>query len=285
MCRIFGFRSVLQSGVHRSLLHADNALAQQSTKHPDGWGVAYYLARSPHVLKSTATAIDDHIFARVSGIVASETVLAHIRQATTGDVNILNSHPFQFGNWVFAHNGQIYRFAEHREWLVAQIAPTLRRYILGSTDSEVLFFLILTELNRRTELHRRGTPLSDVHEAVRAAVALVIDRCDGPGDDEKSLLTIVITDGNTMLGLCHRKPLSFSTHKSRCLDRDSCPFLAAECEAVTTSGHVNHLILSSEQLQGENVWSELSDGDVVAVDWRMILHTAAQHGELVIAAG
>ena len=30
MCRIFGFRSVMQSHVHRSLVSADNALIQQS---------------------------------------------------------------------------------------------------------------------------------------------------------------------------------------------------------------------------------------------------------------
>ena len=30
MCRLFGFRSVLQSQVHRSLANADNALAVQS---------------------------------------------------------------------------------------------------------------------------------------------------------------------------------------------------------------------------------------------------------------
>ena len=157
MCRIFGFRSVLQSGVHRSLVHAENALAVQSEKHPDGWGVAYYLARAPHVLKGATAAMDDHIFARVSGVVASETVLAHIRQATTGDINILNSHPFQFGSWGFAHNGQINAFAEHREWLRGHVNPNLRRYILGSTDSELLFFLVLTELSRRADLHRHGT--------------------------------------------------------------------------------------------------------------------------------
>jgi hypothetical protein len=38
MCRIFGFRSVIQSQVHRSLVSADNALMIQGERHPDGWG-------------------------------------------------------------------------------------------------------------------------------------------------------------------------------------------------------------------------------------------------------
>ncbi len=280
MCRIFGFRSVLQSGVHRSLVAAENALAVQSEQHPDGWGVAYYLAGAPHLIKSTATAIEDHIFARVSGIVASETVLAHLRQATTGDINILNSHPFQFGSWVCAHNGQIWNYDANRDWLVEQVAPNLRRYILGSTDSEVLFFLVLTELSRRADIHRRGTPIGDVCEALQRAIQVVRDRCDGEGDDEKSLLTVVITDGHTMVGYKGGKPLRFSTYKSTCLDRDNCPFLAPECEAVTTTGHVNHLILSSEDLQGQNVWEDLEDGAMIGVDWRMTLHRKDANGAL-----
>ena len=38
MCRLFGFRSVIQSQVHRSLVDADNALGQQSVRHQDGCG-------------------------------------------------------------------------------------------------------------------------------------------------------------------------------------------------------------------------------------------------------
>ncbi|MEM7647401.1 MAG: hypothetical protein AAF203_10860, partial [Pseudomonadota bacterium] len=52
MCRIFGFRSILQSGVHRSLIDSENAIIQQSDRHPDGWGVAYYHMGSPHLVKN-----------------------------------------------------------------------------------------------------------------------------------------------------------------------------------------------------------------------------------------
>jgi len=56
MCRLFGFRSVLRSRVHRSLRTADNALAVQSRVHPDGWGVAYYVAGFSNVTTTTETA-------------------------------------------------------------------------------------------------------------------------------------------------------------------------------------------------------------------------------------
>ncbi|MCO4763035.1 MAG: class II glutamine amidotransferase [Myxococcales bacterium] len=276
MCRLFGFRSVIQSQVHRSLVAADNALAVQSESHRDGWGVAYYVADSPHLIKGTSPAVEDQIFTRVSGVVASETVLAHLRLATAGDVNILNAHPFQYGRWVFGHNGKIIDWPNCRDALCTHVAPNLRRFILGDTDSEVIFYLFLTSLARRVDLHRRGTAISDVSEALSEALALVREVCDpGPeaGDDaERALLTMVVTDGNTMVATCGGKPLRFSTYKTKCADRDTCPFLTDACEAETADGHVNHLIVSSEALQGENIWTELKDGETVGVDWRMVLH-------------
>ena len=93
MCRIFGFRSVLLSGVHSSLLSADNALVTQSESHPDGWGVAYYIGDAPHIIRSAHTALNDKLFHKVSGIVSSQTVVAHIRKTTQGDNTVLNTHP------------------------------------------------------------------------------------------------------------------------------------------------------------------------------------------------
>ena len=146
MCRLFGFRSVIPSRVHASLLAAENALGAQSNAHPDGWGVAYYIDGSPHVTKSPTHALGDQLFHRLSGLVSSETVLAHVRKATQGSNTVLNCHPFQYGRWVFAHNGDVAAFAHHREALLAEISPRLRRFVLGETDSEVIFFMLLTRL-------------------------------------------------------------------------------------------------------------------------------------------
>ncbi len=283
MCRLFGFRSVIPSQVHRSLVSADNALMLQSEKHPDGWGVVYYVAGSPHIIKSASTAIRDNLFQRVSGIVSSETVLAHLRNATQGDLCITNTHPFQFGSWVFAHNGNIKGFSEIRETLMSFIAPKLKRFILGSTDSEVLFFLILSHIERRIELHRPGTSIDVVAEATRDAVNEVCKLTDGFHDDNdgpptETYLSFVLTNGNTMLAHHGGKDLFYSTYKKRCSERDSCPSLTPECESPTRSGFINHLIFSSEPLQGENIWIKLNPGDMVGIDWRMQLHLYDQNG-------
>ena len=85
MCRLFGFRSIIESKVHSSLMNAENALGIQSVDHPDGWGVAYYIGYSPHLIKADRPAIECEIFKKVSGVVSSHTVLAHIRKSTIGE--------------------------------------------------------------------------------------------------------------------------------------------------------------------------------------------------------
>jgi glutamine amidotransferase len=274
MCRLFGFRSTIQSQVHRSLLDADNALGRLSDNHPDGWGVAYYIDGTPHLTRSTSTALDDQIFHRVSGVVASETVLAHVRKATRGDLTVLNCHPFQFGRWTFAHNGDVPTIEEHRERLELEVAPRLRRFILGETDSEIVFFLFLTHLARYAPLTSQFE-LEPVVDALRETVALVRDRCDSPANDVRSLLTLMVTDGATMAAVRGGKELYWSTHKSRCGERDVCPNYATACEAPTSSGFVNHLVFSSEPIAGENVWTEMEEDEVVGVDWRM--HLSRSH--------
>lgn len=265
MCRLFGFRSVLQSQVHRSLYRADNALAVQSRAHPDGWGVAYYVAGAPHIIKSTGSATNDRLFDRVSGIVTSETVVAHVRRATQGGLSTINCHPFQYGRWVMAHNGDVPRFSELREALVAHISPILRRFLLGDTDSEVIFHMFLSELAQRVDLHRRGAPVDEVVGALQRTVARVRQIADRP--DDRALLTLLVTDGEVLAAHQGGKDLGFSTHKRHCPERDTCAFFGSSCERATEPGsYVNHLIVSSESLQGENVWVPLREGEVVAVD-------------------
>ncbi len=272
MCRLFGFRSVIPSQVHRSLVAADNALGTQSNQHPDGWGVAFYVDGSPHITRSPTTAVSDQLFHRVSGVVASETVLAHVRKATQGNLTVLNCHPFQYGRWVMAHNGDIPNFAAKRAELLAEIAPRLRRFVLGDTDSEVIFLLFLSELSANGALGSRFG-IDAVVPALRATVAKVRAICDDA--DNRALLTIILTDGTTMAAVQGGKELYWSTFKKKCADRDSCPSLAAECEAPTKTGFVNHLIFSSEPLQGENIWEPLAEHEILGVDWRMRLHRAS----------
>jgi glutamine amidotransferase len=68
------------------------------------------------------------------------------------------------------------------------------------------------------------------------------------------------------------KDLFYSTHKVCCPERDSCPSFARSCEASSGTGDiVNHMIFSSEELSGENVWQAMEPGQIIGVDRKMRL--------------
>jgi len=106
--------------------------------------------------------------------------------------------------------------------------------------------------------------------------------CDTDPNKERSLLTTIVTDGTTMVAAEGGKELFWSTYKTVCGDRDSCPSLSPECEAPSESGYVNHLIFSSETIQGENIWLPLEPGELIGVDWRMKLLRSSGHRHLAV---
>lgn len=274
MCRLFGFRSVIQSQVHSSLVGAENALGVQGQNHPDGWGMAYYMAGTPHLIKSDKSTVDDTLFKQVSGVVSSQTVLAHVRKATEGALNILNTHPFQFGNWVFAHNGNIKNFHQYKDEIFQKIDPLLRRFILGTTDSELIFFFVLSHLKKKIDLANRVCPYQYLEFAVKQSMD-ELQKIIGPyslidnAGEKETYLTFLMTNGESMIAHQGGKKLYYSTYKKSCPDRLSCSSYSDVCEAASASGQVNHLIFASEPLSGDNIWLPMELGQSLGVDSKM----------------
>ncbi|MCB9091244.1 MAG: class II glutamine amidotransferase [Halobacteriovoraceae bacterium] len=278
MCRLFGFRSIFNSHVHTSLVGANNALMNQSKIHPDGWGVAYYVYNNPHLIKSPNAAIDDHLFEKVSGIVSSKTVLAHIRTATEGNNNILNCHPFQFGHWVFAHNGNIKNFKEIKPQLLNRIDASYLRYLLGDTDSEVLFYYLLSHFDKLIKDPKKVS-FSEIQLTSQKVIDELIDLtgplCTTEGSpNTENFLTFVLTNGHNMMAFNGGQPLYYSTHKTRCPERETCEHFTEACENKVNSGVINHFIVASEPLNTENVWIKTNPGTLLYVDFEMGFHKA-----------
>lgn len=282
MCRLFGFRSIVHSKVHESLVGAENALQNQSNRHPDGWGVAYYVSNAPHLIKSDQTAINDTLFKKVSGVVSSDTVLAHLRKATQGSLGTLNTHPFQYGRWTFAHNGNIKDFASKKEEVLNAIDPDLGRFILGETDSECIFYFILTQIKKEIGLDENQLTYDELNLVIRNSIHSLEEMIgqyslDPDAGDTETYLTFILTNGDVMMAFQGGKELYYSTYKVKCKDRDICPSFAPNCEGESLDGHVNHLIFSSEPLHGENVWKKMAPGELIGIDHEMKLRLAKNY--------
>ncbi len=259
------------------MVNAENALSVQSKDHPDGWGVAYYIGDSPHLIKSDQSALDDRLFKRVSGIVSGQTVVAHIRKATQGQNSILNTHPFQYGNWIFAHNGNIKNFLQVKESVQEKIDPEIRRFILGDTDSETLFLYLLSAIQKYYPLNLKSIPAQDLIKIVEDAIEELLSLIGPIHERTKAnpcdtYLSFILTNGSNMLTHQGGQELFYSTYKNKCADRDTCISYAKECESESLSGQVNHLIFSSEPLQGENIWLPMNFREIISIDGSMKLH-------------
>lgn len=59
----------------------------------------------------------------------------------------VNTHPFTYKNYVFCHNGQIFHMEEHRQNFYTLIDKDLLDRIEGDTDSEIIFYMLLSFLD------------------------------------------------------------------------------------------------------------------------------------------
>ena len=126
------------------LQEAPRNLCELSREHRHGWGLAVYeRTRGWGVVKQPLCAGEDPRFLEMAGGSQGDVLVAHVRKRTVGPVSLENTHPFESGGWVFAHNGTI----EEVDRLRAQTSPGRLAEVKGSTDSEVFFAYLLTHLD------------------------------------------------------------------------------------------------------------------------------------------
>lgn len=266
MCRLFGFRSAVPAAVHPALVTEKNSLLIQSREHKDGWGIAAYSAETlPLVAHGVGAAHSDPDFQRVSSRVSARTVLAHIRQASVGAVELRNSHPFFFGRWSFVHNGTLREFANHKSSVEALIRTDLRSNIKGTTDSERCFYLFLTRLAASSSLDG-PVSVDYVARALAETMSLVSTLTDIPGSREpkdRSAMNFLVTDGEVMVATRRNRTLFVSGGPGACHNTVRTPDRGAQLE---------QFIVSSESLCGGPHWMQVEEEDVVGVDRRLVFH-------------
>ncbi len=209
MCRLFAQRALLPSRAIEPLCRARNALRFQSHQHPHGWGIAWYTSSGIRVRKGVLPAHEDAAFLGAARLARSAVILAHVRDASVGEVSPANTHPFVNGHWTFCHNGTVARYkrsAAVREAVEAEIDAGLRPQLRGETDSERCLYLFLTRLLARRR-DAAGWLLDDLRAALQETSAIVRRIADRPG--KESSLNFLVSDGR-LLAACRRgRPLWF----------------------------------------------------------------------------
>jgi glutamine amidotransferase len=217
---------------------------RHGTINADGWGVGWYdlaVRPEPARYRTTVPIWADQRFAEMAPLLSSGCVLAAVRDATPGfPSEETGVAPFLAGRWLFSHNGVIEGFR-------SGVGTELRRMLserresalLGATDSEVLFALVLDHLDA-------GTGAAD---AVAAASATVFELAGGR-------LNVLLTDGSQIVASAAGDTLFVRDDR-----RGAPPGPSLPMDPPPRGVHV-----ASEPSDDDPRWRAVADGTIVVVD-------------------
>lgn len=199
--------------LRRVLFDTDSNLIQQ-TYHPRmmntflnlaGFGMAAWEPRSaaphePFVYRTTKLPGFDRNLQALAGKLEPTCLVAHVRGTTFGEDELIsesNLHPFRFpGTRVtLAHNGHLRDFRGMRWSLIEHVRPDFAKRIEGTTDSEWVYGLVLSQLP-----DPYGNPSADeLAEAIVATLRILRDVREREGIDVSSPVNLFATTGEVLV--------------------------------------------------------------------------------------
>lgn len=268
MCELLGMSAQFPASITLSL----NEFARhggETGPHADGWGVAYYEGPDANLIRESTSAADSVLMSTLRGYrVASETVVAHIRRASFGPIELRNTHPFLrelAGRvHVFAHNGDLPEIERQFHLNRHRIAQPI-----GNTDSEYAFCLLLNRLSGLWN-DSRGVPELEARKQIVSAFASEI-RALGPAN-------FLYSDGDVLFVHGHMRTQPDGSIRSPGLH-----FISVTCDYGVGQSQLASLKLDSEQVQkvtlvstvplNDGNWHPMGEGDLLMlkggeiVDW------------------
>lgn len=182
---------IVAAPCHSLIAQSHHALEAKTATNGDGFGIAWYGDRpEPGRYRDVLPAWSDCNLKSLCRQISSSLFLAHVRASTGGATNRDNCHPFVSGRWSFMHNGQIGNFERIRRRLEENLPDALYAQLHGTTDSELIFLLMLAE---GLEDDPTGAPAR--------AVARIIEAAERAGVDPALKLTAAFADGERLFAV------------------------------------------------------------------------------------
>jgi glutamine amidotransferase len=164
------------------------------------WDPASLRPEDPFSYRATTLPSFDRNLRSLSSKLAPTCVVAHVRGVTYSDEAIVaetNLHPFQFpgARVVLAHNGHLRQFSRIRYALAEHVRPELAQHIEGTTDSEWIYALILSQLDDPYGLPRTRELADATAEALRILRGLRVAH----GIDTSSPVNLCVSTGRALV--------------------------------------------------------------------------------------
>ena len=255
MCRLFGLVANKEVNVKFSFLKANLSFKELGSKNPHGWGIGYYKNGNPEITKESKSIekslkLNDIIEQKISNI-----FISHVRKSSGTEIKYVNTHPFGYEKWIFAHNGTI----DIKDHIKEQLWSKYSKLIKGETDSEIFFFLLIQSIERN----------KDIIEGIKEVIGFIKDN---KGNDTTSL-NFLLTNGEKMysLRMVFKREDNYTLYY---LNRDPRGFNEMNYKSEETKLLIyskslageKAVIICSEQLTSEEDWISFSNGSLVVVD-------------------
>ena len=244
MCRHIGYIGKKKS-LYSILLEHDHSLIKLAYKpkemneailNADGFGIGWLKNNCLGVYKNDLPIWNDLNLNYITKSISSELVVGNVRSATISEnLGFTNTHPFQFDNLLFSHNGFISKFTDDtRHALKRFLDASYINKIKGRTDSELIFYLIIQYLKNT----------NDLKESIKKSIDVIKE------NSESSMLNFLVAThdkkGNkklyaTKVGINIKPPSLYYN-----LEKD------------------NNYIISSEKLNNNN-WKTIKNNNLIEI--------------------
>jgi glutamine amidotransferase len=201
MCRFIAYSGA--STFMKSLIFdASNSLIQQSKKakmrvnplNGDGFGVGWYPEHGdpiPGTFVSVEPAWSNRNLGQIASKIPTHHFFAHVRDASMGmPVSQSNCHPFQYGPYLWMHNGRLDQFSRFRRLILNDLSNKAFDYIKGNTDSECAFAIFLDEINFDKE-----ASLEQLKQAMRTTISRINNYRKQVNADTNTFINFALTNG------------------------------------------------------------------------------------------
>lgn len=166
------------------------------------WDRDSHAPAEPFRYQSPTLPIFDRNLKSLAGKVRPSCVLAHVRgvaYAPEVNISLQNTHPFCFDGYrvALAHNGDLYRVADIKDDLVREMRPEVARAIAGTTDSELIYALLLSRLRAP----REGADTAELIAAVEDTLGIIRQARARAGIAISSSVNLFITTGDCVVAV------------------------------------------------------------------------------------
>lgn len=156
----------------------------------------------PYRYGTTNLPVFDRNLKSLANKIKANCFLGHVRGVALDSAVAIteqNIHPFWYpgAKLALAHNGDLYRFEEMRDDLRLHIRPEIARHISGSTDSEWIYAVLLSQLSDPGEYSTND----EIRRAVDKTLAIIGSVRAARGVSVASSVNLFISDGRQIFAV------------------------------------------------------------------------------------